>query len=125
MGIVASDPWIEKEKVDGPGFGSYCDGNFDPFGSDGHRVWIKGGMALAGRSHRDRGSLPEYAKRGCLGHNDHRDPHPGSPLLFDPSFDPGIFQGLFPARSSYCGRVPLASKIQKRLMETEALGVVG
>ena len=106
-------------RADGSGFGAHCDGHVDPIGPDGYRVRIEGGMALAGRCSWDWGSLPEHQERGCLGHNDHRDPHSGRPLLFHSSFDPGVYQGLFPARSSDCDRVPLASEIQKGLMEAD------
>ncbi len=101
----------EKEKADGLGLGSHCDGNLDFSGPGGHRVRIEGRMALAGRSPWDWGPFPEHEKHSCLGHNDHRDPHPGDPLLFHPSLDPGVCQGLFYARPSDCGRVLLPSKI--------------
>ena len=96
---------------DGLSLGSHCDGDVDPLGSDRHRIRIERRMALAGRCPWNWGSFPEHQERICLGHNDHRDLNSGCPLLFHPSFDSCVCQGLFPTCSSHCDRVPLASEI--------------
>ena len=98
---------------DGVGLDSDSDGGTDPSGPDGDGVWIEGGMALAGDCPRDREPFPKPKERGRLDYDAYRDLNPWLTVLFDPSFDSGLCEGLFPPGPSDRDRDPLALEISK------------
>ena len=98
---------------DGFGLNSDCVGGADPSGPDGDGIWIEGRMALARDCSRDREPFPKPQECGRLDDDAYWDFNPWLAVLFDPSFDSGLCEGLFPSGPSDRDRDPLALEISK------------
>jgi hypothetical protein len=74
---------IKKEGGNGFGIGFDRDGRIDPLGSNGHGIWVEGGMALGGHRSRNRRRFPDQKESGCLDYDDHWDFYPECKILLD------------------------------------------